>query len=212
MIEDSQDEATLIKQRLDLMGVKYHHKAGLDKLKSLLNAELSDEVPEGLVEEDQGLDKKDLSDLETQLATKETAETKRLKSTGKIKVVNPNAKMSANQRREELRKEAMKLIRVRVVPMDPQLKDHSGCWGCASNAFAEVRKFVQFNVPWYVPKIVYNALKEQQYQAFRKVKTAKGVDRKAFLNPKFNIQILPDISMEEVKEIQNAQLARGEGE
>ena len=45
-IDEMEDELTLLKERADMMGVKYHPSIGLEKLKEKVNEKLAPPKPE----------------------------------------------------------------------------------------------------------------------------------------------------------------------
>jgi len=129
----------------------------------------------------------------------------------------PAAEMTRAQVRAQRRKDASKLIRVRVTCMNPNKKNWRGeIVSVGSAKMGTFKKFIPFDSPdgWHIPKIIYDALKERKFSSFTSVKTAKGQTvRKARLVPEFSIEVLPDLTEKELKEIARKQaLASGEAE
>lgn len=118
------------------------------------------------------------------------------------------------QRRNRLRREAEKLIRVRLTCMNPAKRDYQGELITAGNSIlGTYRRYIPFGVDWHVPQIMLNMLKERKYQVFRKEKT-RGVEHKvAEFVPEFAIQELPPLSPEELKSLaQRQRMADGTSE
>ena len=203
------EEIVLIKQRLDLMGIKYHHKAGLEKLKGLLNDALKGEKE--VDPENQEFSEEEIVQLEKQVSApkEDTPEVKELLALGKIKRVS-NKPVAKRQRDAERRKESMKLIRIRLTALDPSLKEHTGHLACVSNRITNVRKFIPFDVPWMVPKIIVDHLKERVYNTFKEISVKDGFNKKVLVKPQFGIEYMEDMTIQELKDIKNAQLARSE--
>lgn len=118
------------------------------------------------------------------------------------------------QRRNRLRREAEKLIRVRLTCMNPAKRDYQGELITVGNSIlGTYRKYIPFGVDWHVPQIMLNMLKERKYQVFRKEK-ARGVEHKvAEFVPEFAIQELPPLTPEELKSLaQRQRMADGTAE
>lgn len=115
------------------------------------------------------------------------------------------------QRRNRLRKQAEKMVRVRVTCMNPTKRDYQGeLFTVGNTLLGTYRRMIPFGVDWHVPQIMLNMLKERKYQIFRKHKT-NGVEHKsAEFTPEFAIQELPDLTKDELKELaQRQQMAGG---
>lgn len=108
------------------------------------------------------------------------------------------------------KKRANELIRVIVTCKNPNKKEWQGEIVSAGNAnIGFVKKFVLFNEPYHIPKIIYNVLKEREYQ---RVYTKKVDGREVIKNKnvkEFDIEILPPLSEKELKELKQRQLAKG---
>lgn len=109
--------------------------------------------------------------------------------------------------------EAMRLIRAIITCNNKNKTAYQGEIFCARNAvLPEVKKFIPFGVPFHIPKILLNVIKEKQYQQYRKEKRNGNVFNKAFLVPEYNIQELPPITRDELEAIKKKQLAEGLGD
>lgn len=108
-----------------------------------------------------------------------------------------------------LRNEANELVRIRVTCMNPAKKEWSGELFTAGNSVVgSFTKFVPFNAEdgWHVPRIIYLQLKERQCQIFITVKDNRGNDvRKGKLIKEFAIEVLPDLTADELQALAQRQ-------
>ena len=107
------------------------------------------------------------------------------------------------------RLEATELIRIRVTCMNPQKKDWDGEIFTTGNAVVgTIKKYVPFNADegWHVPRMIYQQMLERQCQVFYTVTNRNGVKTRAGkLIREFNIEVLPPLTVEELKEIAQRQ-------
>jgi hypothetical protein len=170
------DELTLLRARADLMGIKYHPSTGVDKLKAKINNQLKSDAEEEKPKPVKEYDKNYLTETEFQ------------------------------QEQFKLRKQnAGKLIRVRVTCMDPAKKDWDGeIISVGSAKIGTYKKFVKFNTEdgWHIPYIIYEYLKERKCSIFYTFIDQQGTKiRKAKQVNAFNIEVLPTLTKEELKEL-----------
>ncbi|MCM2973728.1 hypothetical protein [Larsenimonas suaedae] len=116
---------------------------------------------------------------------------------------------TAAQRRARLKREASKLIRVRVTCMNPLKREHEGEIFTAGNAMVgSFKKYVPFNADdgWHIPQIIYNQLTQRQCQVFYTERDARGnTTRKGKLIREFNVEVLPPLTEAELKELAQRQ-------
>ena len=116
---------------------------------------------------------------------------------------------SASALQMRLRNTANELIRVRVSCMNPAKKEWEGELLTAGNSVVgSFTKFVPFNVEdgWHVPRIIFNQLKERQCQIFYTTQDNRGNKvRKGKLIKEFAIEILPNLTPEELQELAQRQ-------
>jgi hypothetical protein len=184
---DTDKALEIIRIQADTLGVTYHHRAGVEKIRDLIDAHVTAEDKE-----------------------LEVKATKSLKMPDK-----PVVPMSAEAyRKKELasnRKKAGALIRVRVQCMDSQKKEWPGEMLFTGSAkLGSFRKYVPFgNVEWHVPKIIYDMMMEKQCSSFYTEKSSgKHKTRKSKLIPAFAIEVLPPLTKEEMIELGNRQALR----
>lgn len=170
------DELTSLKARADLMGVKYHPNVGVEKLREKLNAAMGDGSEE------------------------------------KEEEVTPSAPEAETiaQRRFRKKREANELIRIRVTCMNPAKKEWEGEIFTAGNSLVgSFSKFVPFNVEdgWHVPRIIYNQIMDRHCQIFVTVKSGpQGIKvRKGKLIKEFAVEILPNLTTEELNDLAQRQ-------
>ena len=182
--EPQLDELTLLKQRAQTLGIKFHPSIGLESLRSKVSAALTREDAEEAAEE----------------AAEEP-------------VPEAPAAESRIQMRNRLRKEASALVRVRVTCMNPNKKEWKGEIFTASNSIVGTfRKYVQFNTEdgWHVPQIILNMIKARQFQTFYTIKNERGVAvRKGKLVPEFAVEVLPPLTEKELLELSRRQALAG---
>lgn len=111
---------------------------------------------------------------------------------------------------------ALRLVRIIVTPNDPLLNSYPGMiFTVASSSILNgkaIKKYVPFNNEegWHVPHIIYEQIKNAEMQKFKKVKLANGEEsHQAYITKKFNVEVLPPLTEEELKRLADAQKARG---
>lgn len=121
------------------------------------------------------------------------------------------ANESKLERRNRIKREALKLRRIRVTCMNPQKRDYQGEIFTVSNNVLQDRRFVPFDTAWHVPQIMYNMIKERKYQVFTKKKSPQGVEYKVGkLIPEFAIEDLPPLTKKELEKLaQRQKMASG---
>ena len=110
------------------------------------------------------------------------------------------------------KKEANKLIRIRLVCMNPAKKDWEGEIITVGNSVVgTIKKYIPFNADegWHVPKFIYDALVERQCQVFVTIKDSRGnALRRGKLIKEFSIEILPPLTEQELQELARQQAMR----
>lgn len=169
------DELTSLKARADLLGISYHPSIGLEKLKEKVNAAVVASEP--VV-------------TQTPLEAESATETK-------------------EQRRARKRREANKLVRIRVTCMNPAKKEWDGELFTAGNSLVgSFTKMVPFNADegWYVPQIILNQIQQRMCQIFISTKDDRGnTIRRGKQIKEFAVEILPDLTMEELRDLAQRQ-------
>lgn len=179
-----QDELTALKQRADVMGIKYGGQIGLDKLKARVQEKMLDLNTNAA---DAALNEMDVP-KESYLAP--VRETK-------------------GQKRVRLRKSALELVRIRVTNMNPNKGNLKGEILCVGNSvIGSIKKFIPYNAEegWHVPRILLTQLQNRVYMSHFEVKVGKQKIKRHKLVKEFAIEILPPLTAEEVKELANRQI------
>jgi len=105
----------------------------------------------------------------------------------------------------------MKLKRVIITCNDPQMKewDTTPFMSVSNSLISLPRIAIPLNVEWHIPKAYYDLLKSQRCGIDVKSKDMKGrtvTVRKEIA--KYNIQDLPDLSIDEIAELKQMQISR----
>ena len=189
------DELTLLKQRAKMMGIKHHPSIGLDKLKVKI---------------------KDFQEIAKKANVKEAREALRAKE-AKEAIVAPEIVMTNDvsmpetkgQKRARMVKEAGRLVRVRISNMNPNKKEWEGDIYTVSNSVVGTfKKYIPYNNDegWHIPQIILTHLQERMCQVFYTVKNSRGAKvRKGKLIKELAIEILPDLTAVELKDLATRQ-------
>lgn len=114
------------------------------------------------------------------------------------------------QMRMRLRKDALRLVRVRLTCMDPNKKEWPGeIFTVANGVVGTVKRYVPYNLDsddgWHVEAIILKQLKTKKHQEFRKVKLDGKTVTKGFLVRTFAIEELPPLTGEQLKDLAQRQ-------
>lgn len=105
------------------------------------------------------------------------------------------------------RREASRLVRVRVTCRNPAKSEWEGEIFTASNSVVgSFKKFVPFNneAGWHIPQIILNMMEERQCQIFVN-KKGKGKGKEGKLIKEFAIEIMNPLNPEELKDLATQQ-------
>lgn len=115
----------------------------------------------------------------------------------------------AKPSRAELQRKAGELVRIRVTCMNPAKKEWEGEIFTVGNAgVGTFKKYVPFNADegWHVPRIILEQMQERQCQVFVSSKDGRGnTIRKGKLIKEFAIEVLPQLTKEELQELAQRQ-------
>lgn len=99
-----------------------------------------------------------------------------------------------------MRDEALKLVRVRVTCLNVEKAKQQGFWAIGGNSLVgTIRKYIPVNQPWYMPQILVNVIQEKQFT----ISTGKSNQR--MWTKEYNVEILPDISVQELEDLKHQQ-------
>ena len=132
-----------------------------------------------------------------------------------VKSATGTAEESLAAKKLRLKREALKLVRVRITCMNPAKKEWEGeIITVANNAVGTVKRYVPFNTEdgWHVEHILLEQLRERQCQIFVTEKDSRGNKvRKGKLIREFAIEMLDPLTEEELAELAQRQaMAKGQ--
>lgn len=183
-IEVKVDELTELKKRADLLGIEYHPKISVDKLRARIKAQLEDTAYVDVPDDDEVI-----------AAT----------SAKRVLKFKPETQAEIADR---LRKEAQRLVRVRITCMNPNKKDWDGDVFTVSNSVVgTLRKYVPFNAEdgWHIPTMMLDFLRDKQFvQHYVEKKNGQEINRHKLVK-EFAIEVLDPLTQEELKELAQRQ-------
>lgn len=170
------DELAALKARADLLGISYHPSIGVEKLRDKVNAAVTASAVD----------------------SHEPA----------IQPAEP-APESEAQFQQRMQLEAGKLVRIRVQCMNPMKKEWEGeIFTVGNSVVGTYKKYVPFNADdgWHVPHIIYEHIRDRQCQTFKTVSDGKGnKTRKGMIIKEFAVEVLPQLTKEELDELARRQ-------
>ena len=221
------DELSMLKARARMMGITFSNNISVETLKGKIQDHLAgEESGEGKTD--------DLEELpETDPVVEPTAPTvgaypqitalpQPNKAQAPAPLVDPAAPKLLTKRgklmslREQIRKENLRLIRVRVTNMDPKKKDLPGEFITVANEYlGTVRKFVPFTEQedgYHIPYCIYKQLIAKKFLNIRTYKDKRNnneIKIEQTWAKEFNIEVLPQLTPVELRQLALAQAAAG---
>lgn len=182
------DELTLLKQRARMMGVQFSNNIGLESLKERIRAKM-----EG----------------EEQAPNTETVP--------ELKSSDEATSVKRKTLRQHLLDENMKLVRLRITNLDPKKKDLPGeIITVANEHLGTVRKYVPYGEVtdngYHVPYCIYKALKARKFLNIRTFKDRQNQNQirvEQNWAQEFALEVLPQLTKEEIQKLAAAQSAAG---
>ena len=123
--------------------------------------------------------------------------------------------LTKQEKEQQVIDDAMRLVRVRIVCMNPAKRDVQGeIISVGNKLLGTVKKFVPFVASahpdgYHLPNILYQEMKSRKYQGFRTVSHNNGQKtQEAALFNEFAIEVLPNLTPEELKELAQVQAAK----
>lgn len=119
---------------------------------------------------------------------------------------------TAHELRQEAYREATRLVRCRITNMNPQKSDLPGEILTVSNRIVgEIKRYIPYNENsegWHVEQMLLNMMQDKKFQQIRTRKAANGqILPETKWVKEFAIEILPDLTPEELKILANKQAA-----
>lgn len=124
----------------------------------------------------------------------------------------PDGKETDAQRRVRKQKEASELVRVQVTCMNPNKREYDGEVLSAGNRVVGThKKYIPFDTPWHVPRMIYNVLRDRECQVFVTTRDERGRQkREGRLIKEYNVTELDPLTKTELKELAQRQaMAQG---
>ena len=113
-----------------------------------------------------------------------------------------NQAKTVGQVKAEARKDAMKLVRCVVTSMDKDKADLSGeIISCGNSMTGMIKKFIPFGKEWHIPMVILETLKDKKMLMTRDRRTDKGTVKEHYEVSQYNVQILPDLTQEELNRL-----------
>lgn len=182
----------LLQSQATKLGLKYHHRAGEDKLRALIGEYLLHNP------EKAGLLLPEGTKLES--APEETLEPAKPNLDYVPMTGDEYKKISQS----EAKRKAGALRRIRCTNMNQTKKQWPGeIISVGSAKIGTFKKYIPFNnEPYHVPQIIYDVMKERMCSSFYTVSDGRGGDRrKSKLIPEYNIVDLPPLTSEELEKL-----------
>lgn len=191
--EQQPDELAMLKQRARMMGITFSNNIGVEALRAKIAAKMEGRSSQAEDQQEQPPAPPQLQD------PSEPA---------------PTRPMTL---REKLVKENMKLVRLRIVNLDPKKKDLPGeIFTVANEYLGTVRKFVPYGEKtdegYHVPYCIYKMMKARKFLNIRTYKDRQNQNQiKIEQNwaTEFALEVLPPLTKEELARLGAAQLAAG---
>ena len=120
---------------------------------------------------------------------------------------------SVREKRNEIKKKALALVRFRCTCNDPMFKKWKGNFYQVENkAIGTVKKYIPFNnKPYHAPEVLVKFLESQVYQDFEEHTDRNGVKhRKPLMKPRFNIERMAPLTKKELEDLAKTQAARAD--
>lgn len=212
-------ELELLKDRARKIGIKFSENIGVATLKERIANKIG-------AAEDPDLSGETFTTAETPLpqpaASLDPVQTPQGVS-GPVGPVTPPAASIAQPvtraptLREKLIKENMKLVRLRIVNLDPKKKDLPGeIFTVANEYIGTIRKYVPFGEVteggYHVPHCIYKMLKSRKFLSIRTRRDPRRNGEEIIEQnwvPEFALEVLPQLTPAELKDLATAQAAAG---
>lgn len=129
--------------------------------------------------------------------------------------VDPETETPA-QLRARLYKKSMRLVRVRITNNDPRKKDLKGeIFTVANGVIGTVKKYIPYGEEsadgWHIPQVLFDNLDSRKYLHIELVKGKEGTAiPQAKWHKEFTLEILPDLTAEELADMRAAELRNRE--
>ena len=209
-------EMELLKQRADMLGVTYSNNIGIETLRKRVEDAMAGnpQDPEPEAQEAAPSMESLTADLAAQVAAASS-----VKPVGLNPLVQDGsaAPTKAISLREHMRLTQMKLVRVRIQNLDPKKANLPGeIFAVANEYLGDVKKYIPFGEVtdngYHIPYCLYKMLKNRRFLNVRERKDRDGkIHVETSWVKEFALEILPDLTPEELKQLATAQIAASSG-
>lgn len=176
-----EEQEEWLRDRCTEFNLNPHHKAGYNKLTEMLLAHYNKDVEPDEVEEEKA--PINVADLEFKSLDRYVDET--------------DGEFAARKR-----KEAHRLIRVRITCMNPVKKELQGELFTVSNDLFTIKRMIPFHGnPTHIETAFLDMLRERKFQSFREVRRSSLSEapmQEGYLVPEFAIEIMNHMTPEEM--------------
>lgn len=200
------NELTMLKERARMMGIPFSNNISVETLKAKIEAKMNGE-PDPLQKTDS------LDDGSTNAPVQQTQP-----QTTVQPLQDPAASVQKVETlRQKLVRENMKLVRLRIVNLDPKKKDLPGeIFTVANEYLGTVKKYVPFGEVtedgYHVPYCIYKMMKARKFLNIRTYKDRKNNNQirvEQNWAPEFALEVLPPLTKDELARLATAQAAAG---
>lgn len=175
-----------LKVRAEELGLSYNSNIKTDALAELITNAENGLTPEIVAAA------KEAEEVAKKLVEKQAVE---------VAPVENKAK-TVGQVKAEARKNALKLVRCIITSMDKDKADLSGeIISCGNSMTGMIKKFIPFGKEWHVPLMILETLKDKKMLMTRDRRTDKGTVKEHYEVSQYNVQILPDLTQEELNRL-----------
>ena len=215
-VEREPTEMELLKQRADMLGVTYSNNIGIETLRKRVEDAMAGnpQDPEPEAQEAAPSMESLTADLTAQVAATSSVDTKGLNP---LVQDEPAAPTKAISLREHMRLTQMKLVRVRIQNLDPKKANLPGeIFAVANEYLGDVKKYIPFGETtdngYHIPYCLYKMLKNRRFLNVRERKDRDGkIHIETAWVKEFALELLPDLTPEELKQLATAQIAASSG-
>jgi hypothetical protein len=217
------NELQMLKDRAKMMGIQFSGNIGLDALKAKVTARMEGEPDEAEVQTENVNENPFGSSVSNQPALDKMSEMPKPvvhMSKSMLNPLNgdrggftPGVKMSF---REQQLKDAMRLVRCRIVNMDPKKKDLDGEILTVGNRYiGTVKKFIPYGEAtddgYHIPKVLYDELEDRKFLHIQVTKDKVTKMQKVVTSyvKEFSIEVLPQLTPTDLAKLAAAQAAAG---
>jgi hypothetical protein len=204
-VEQGPSELSMLKERADVMGIKYHPNIGLDKLKAKIEeVQNPPENPE-VIKPDMGL-------TPDPYAAHRGEESATIAAAARVQGDNtliPGKVQTPAQLQAKRRKDALRLVRIRVSNMNPLKGNMKGeILSVGNSELGMVKKFIPFNAEqgWHVPNILLEELRNRKFMSHYEVKIGNKKHKRHKLIPEYSIELMEPLTAKELDELKQRQI------